>query len=88
MARGEICAASSFLLGSVTGSRTQSFCLTRLCYTSAGSPQANKWFKLMFGFSVVFNNAALVIWSHLCLIDFHQEKKLPTIYGWMCTCFL
>lgn len=42
----------------------------------------------MFGPSVVFNNALLVIWSHLRLIDFHQEKKLPTVYGWMCTCFL
>lgn len=42
----------------------------------------------MFGSSVFFNNALLVIWSHLRLTDFHQEKKLPTIYGWMCTCSL
>lgn len=42
----------------------------------------------MFGSSVVFNNAFLVIWSHLRLIDFHQEKNLPTVYGWMGTCSL
>lgn len=42
----------------------------------------------MFGSRAVFNEALLVIWSHLCLTDFHQEKKLPTTYGWMCTCVL
>lgn len=42
----------------------------------------------MFGSSVVFNNDVLVIWSHVRLTDFHQEKKLPTVYGWIGTCFL